>query len=405
MSIASITSLIPTKYPSFNKHKLGWTAVNKCFVLAKWGATSSLVYLGIKGKDYIPSPTALYTTMGAVGITAMMLTRLQVITSQKVAYYSEIEENRIFLEKGIYPQTTSQIAIKWHTVKLRIKYLHNVIVEKINKRPYLHFTELAPTANRAKKEDLERYSQPLIDSRFARNARDLGFGISPRMTLDPYGIGICFGSCTLFSKLYIENRNITKVSELFRDGAPFEATVFQSEYTKLKKAILLPGALSLFNKSHFQGSFNLKRTLVVFQSLGLNHIQEWTATNCKWIVNRLLAEEVVMFFISFPIFSSKFLSSKYHVVLFIREKEDSYLFDPNYSTVSNTTKNGIKSSKALIESLFESYQLTDAKLLKNAVSINQIDLSTNSKKLGLERLTTKTTSGQSSFYPIELSPV
>lgn len=174
------------------------------------------------------------------------------------------------------------------------------------------------SANQGKWRDMARYDASIRCDKLAEVGAKFKFTVAPVIETDPFGRGVCFGSCLYFAKTYFSNgQDGHKVAQEFMGGAPVEAVILQEQYAQMGR--------SLFNGSAVEKSHN--QMVAAAELAGLKFEPVDRAQSKEETVQKLIALSDGVYRVCV-----KGSSSGLHATLLIKKGNEALFFDPDSRT-------------------------------------------------------------------------
>lgn len=236
----------------------------------------------------------------------------------------------------VIPESSNWEAFcRWSSLKLQASqrgYSENIGFFEADKL-------IAPSGNHGKRSDFDRMYPLYRSEEFSQRAKQFDVTVGPHLLLDPFGRGVCGGSCLVFARHYLEKRDMNAAANLFSaEGAPFEAVAMQAILHKIFK---LPGRYVL-------DSFHAMS--------GLKCSKYWDLTYDDAIA---FGGEGV-YKCSIPTSDD---GTERHAIVMIKDQNGCMLFDPNFGTGPATLKQAL-----------DFYKCTPDRTQKSKVTIDRFIL-------------------------------
>lgn len=229
--------------------------------------------------------------------------------------------------------------------------------------PSIPNTTLIPSQNHGRKADIPRFTLPVSEKHalaFSAIAQDLEMTVTPTLTLEPFGDGVCDGATLLFARDFFHSHNLEATAEKFQAGAPYDAVVLQAMSHKLTNGYITTSPPCMpVSRIHI---------LTNIAGLAIPKLSgHFFAVDA--MINAFVALSNGVYYLTFPA-----SETSNHSILFIRSNNQNTLFDPSFGTLTSIPE---KSLQNLFSTFFSHYDLSPKKKLPTKAFIFQLNPAKN----------------------------
>ncbi len=207
---------------------------------------------------------------------------------------------------------------------MRLRWKATLAFASVGKLNYVGLKQIAGSVNRGRVADMERYlDQPPLA--IPQAGAQYGLSVRPRIYHDPYGEGQCFGSVLFHAKEYLTHGDIGRASQMFVDGAPFEAVTLQRLAVDIWQAV----PARLVDPLEWRAAIYHR---AVAEEAGLEIVESQSSRSLSDTLARLANLRDGVYHVEIPVYKESQGYFATHALELIKTKGVTYFFDPNKGT-------------------------------------------------------------------------